>query len=77
MTWAGTRPTDSDAPSLRALAAEGIIGAVALYFLVRLANGGINANWWICLAIFGVSLVSFIRTLGRAWSARSRQRSPS
>ncbi|MDT0213916.1 hypothetical protein Q9R29_08450 [Rothia sp. ARF10] len=59
---------------MREIAIEGLIGTVALYFLVRYADGGIDGYWWACLAIFGVCLVSYLRTLWRAWSRRGQGR---
>jgi hypothetical protein len=58
-----TRPASDteEVPGLRELAVEGLIGAVALYFLVRTAPDGMGGFWWVCVVLFAVGLVSFLR----------------
>jgi hypothetical protein len=63
-----------EAPGLRELAIEGLIGTVALYFLVKTAPDGLGGFWWVCVALFGVGLVSFLRDAWRAWARRSQAR---
>lgn len=71
MKHSDEQPKRGEAPSLRELAAHGLVGIGAVFFLVRYASGGINAFWWICLVLFGVGLVSFLRDLRQAWEART------
>jgi hypothetical protein len=67
-----TRPASDteEVPGLRELAVEGLIGAVALYFLVRTAPDGMGGFWWVCVVLFAVGLVSFLRGAWRAWTRR-------
>lgn len=54
----------------RELAAQGLMGVVAVFFLIRYAKGGTDTYWWICLVLFVVGLAAWIRALRRAWIQR-------
>jgi hypothetical protein len=64
-----TRPASDteEVPGLRELAVEGLIGAVALYFLVRTAPDGMGGFWWVRGPVRGRPSVVPAR---RAWTRR-------